>query len=195
MEIPRLQVQSELELQAYTTATQDLSCIGDLHYSSWQRRMLNPLSKARDQTRNLIVPSCICFHCAMMGTPNSGQNFCKYSAYDSQNPYVSLSLLAASALATGEHAFCMPSTCSSMRTILPATRTPSHSLGLGVCLRNDRSLIIRASTPQSFPLTSVKLAKVAFTQLHAALAKQLSAWLLFLGAQNQPSLFPTWLLG
>ena len=39
------------------TATRDLSCICNLHHSSRQCRILNPLSKARDQTRNLIVPS------------------------------------------------------------------------------------------------------------------------------------------
>ena len=41
----------------------------DLHHSSQQHQILNPLSKARDQTCNLIVPSRICFHCATMGTP------------------------------------------------------------------------------------------------------------------------------
>ena len=39
------------------TATPDLSHICDLHHSSWQRQILNPLRKARDQTRNLMVPS------------------------------------------------------------------------------------------------------------------------------------------
>ena len=48
MEVPKLGVISELYLP--TTATQDLSCICDLHYSSWQCWILNPLSKARDQT-------------------------------------------------------------------------------------------------------------------------------------------------
>ena len=50
MEVPRLGVESKLELLAYTTATatQDLSHICDLHHSSQQRRILNPLSKARD---------------------------------------------------------------------------------------------------------------------------------------------------
>ena len=28
-----------------------------LHHSSWQRRILNPLSKGRERTRNLMVPS------------------------------------------------------------------------------------------------------------------------------------------
>ena len=43
-------VQSELQPPAYTTATaiQDPSHIYGLHHSSQQRRILNPLSKARD---------------------------------------------------------------------------------------------------------------------------------------------------
>ena len=56
MEIPRRGVKLELQLPAYTTATAtpDLSCVFDLHYSSWQRRILNPLSEARDQTHILM---------------------------------------------------------------------------------------------------------------------------------------------
>ena len=38
-------------------------------HSSWQRPILNPLSKARDRTHNLRVPSQIRFHCATRGTP------------------------------------------------------------------------------------------------------------------------------
>ena len=51
-EVPRLGVKSELQLPAYTRAiaTPDLSHVRDLHHSSWQRRILNPVSKARDQT-------------------------------------------------------------------------------------------------------------------------------------------------
>ena len=45
------------------------SNICDLHHSSWQCWILDPLSEARDQTRNLIVPSRICFHCTMTGNP------------------------------------------------------------------------------------------------------------------------------
>ena len=43
-------VQSELEPPAYTTATAtpDLSRFCDLHHSSRQRWILNPLSEARD---------------------------------------------------------------------------------------------------------------------------------------------------
>ena len=47
MEVPRLGVDSELQLQAYATASWDLICIFDLHHSSQQRRILNPLSEAR----------------------------------------------------------------------------------------------------------------------------------------------------
>ena len=59
MEVPRLGVQSELQLPAYATvtATQDLSRVCDLHHSSQQHRVLNPLSKARDPTRILMDPS------------------------------------------------------------------------------------------------------------------------------------------
>ena len=49
-EVPRLGVHSELQLPPYTTATamQDLSCVCDLHNSSRQHQMLNPLREARD---------------------------------------------------------------------------------------------------------------------------------------------------
>ena len=39
------------------------------YHRSWQCRILNLLSKARDRTHNLMVPSQIRFHCATMGTP------------------------------------------------------------------------------------------------------------------------------
>ena len=59
MDAPGLGVQAELQLPAYTTATamQDPSRLCDLHHSSQQRRILNPLSKGRDRTSNLMVPS------------------------------------------------------------------------------------------------------------------------------------------
>ena len=59
MEVLRQGVESELKLPSYTTAT----AIGDprhgcdRHLSSLQHRSLNPLSKDRDQTCNLSVPS------------------------------------------------------------------------------------------------------------------------------------------
>ena len=59
MEVFRLGVELELQLSAYTTATAmwDLSHTGDLYQSSHHYQILNPLSKARDRTRNLMVPS------------------------------------------------------------------------------------------------------------------------------------------
>ena len=70
MEVSRLGVQLELQLPAYATATatSDPSHICDLHHSSRQHQVLNPLSEARDRTRNFMVPSWICFRCTMMGT-------------------------------------------------------------------------------------------------------------------------------
>ena len=74
MEVPRLGVKSELQLPAYATATatRDPSHICDLHHSSQQRQILNPLSEARDQTHNLKAPNQIPFCCTLTGTPSSG---------------------------------------------------------------------------------------------------------------------------
>ena len=57
MEVPRLGVESELQLPAIATATSDPSHICDLQCSSWQHRILNPLSEARDQTHVLMDSS------------------------------------------------------------------------------------------------------------------------------------------
>ena len=59
MEVPRLGVESELPLPAYatTTLTQDLSCVCNLYHSSPQYQILNPLSKANDQTLVLMDAS------------------------------------------------------------------------------------------------------------------------------------------
>ena len=48
-------VESELQLSAYTIATAawDPSCIYDLYHSLQRCQILNPLSEARDQTRDL----------------------------------------------------------------------------------------------------------------------------------------------
>ena len=56
MEDPRLGVESELQLPAYTTATATWvpSLICNLLHSSRQHQILNPLSKARDQTHILM---------------------------------------------------------------------------------------------------------------------------------------------
>ena len=48
----------------------DLSRVFDPHHSSQQRRILNSLNEARDQTRSLMVPSQIHFCRAMTGTPS-----------------------------------------------------------------------------------------------------------------------------
>ena len=71
MEVPRLGVEWELQLPTYTTATamQDQSRVCNLHHSSRQRRILNPLSKAGDRTHNLMVPSQVHYLCATIGTP------------------------------------------------------------------------------------------------------------------------------
>ena len=63
MEVPRPGVEWELHLPAYATATAmpDLSHVCELHHSPRQHWILNPLSEARDQTCNLIVPSQIRF--------------------------------------------------------------------------------------------------------------------------------------
>ena len=62
MEVPRLGVQLELWLPACTRAIAmwDLSCVCDLHQSSQQCRILNLLSKARDQTCVLMDASQVC---------------------------------------------------------------------------------------------------------------------------------------
>ena len=62
MKVPRLGVQSELQLPAFATATAtaDLSAC-DLHHRARQRWILNPLSEARDQTRILMDTSQVCF--------------------------------------------------------------------------------------------------------------------------------------
>ena len=58
-DVPRPGVRSELQLPVYTTATaiRDLSCLCDLHHSSQQRQILNPLSEARDRTPILMDTS------------------------------------------------------------------------------------------------------------------------------------------
>ena len=56
MEVPRLGVELELPLPACTTATATLdpSLIFDLHHSSRQHWILNPLGEVRDGTHVLL---------------------------------------------------------------------------------------------------------------------------------------------
>ena len=72
MEVPRLGIKSELQPLAYTTATAtpDPRHVFDLHHSSGQRWILNPLSEATNQTWVLMNTSWIRFHWATMGTPH-----------------------------------------------------------------------------------------------------------------------------
>ena len=67
MEVPWPGVKSELHLSAFATATAswDLS----VSATSQQQLILNPLSKARDRTRNLTIPSQIHFCCATTRVP------------------------------------------------------------------------------------------------------------------------------
>jgi len=71
MEVTSPGVKSELQPPAYTTATamQDLSCVCNLHHSSWQCWSLNPLSKARDWTCVLMDTSRNRYNWATTGTP------------------------------------------------------------------------------------------------------------------------------
>ena len=57
MKIPRLGVELELQLPATATAVPEPSRVCDLHHSSWQGRILNPLSEARYRTYILMDPS------------------------------------------------------------------------------------------------------------------------------------------
>ena len=58
VEVLRPGVESELQLPAYTTATATATCdLSDLHNSLRHHWILNPLSKARDRTLNLMDTS------------------------------------------------------------------------------------------------------------------------------------------
>ena len=56
MEVPRLGVESKVQLLTYFTvaATWDPSRVRTLHHSSQLHQILNPLSEARDQTLVLV---------------------------------------------------------------------------------------------------------------------------------------------
>ena len=71
MEVPRLGIEFELQLLAYTTAraVPDPSHVWDLLHSWQQRWILDPLSEARDWTHVFMDTSWIHFHWAPMGTP------------------------------------------------------------------------------------------------------------------------------
>ena len=73
MEVPRLGVESKLQLPVTITATATAmshpSYVCSLHHSSWQRQILNPPIEARVRTLNLMVTSQIHFLCATPATP------------------------------------------------------------------------------------------------------------------------------
>ena len=71
MEVPRLGVKLELQLPTCTTATatRDPSRICNLHHSSWECQIPDPLIEARDGTCLLMGTSWIPFCCTSMGTP------------------------------------------------------------------------------------------------------------------------------
>ena len=64
MQVPRLGVESELQLLAYATATAtwDPSRICNLQHSSGQCQILNPLNEARNQTHMFMDTSQIRYH-------------------------------------------------------------------------------------------------------------------------------------
>ena len=71
MEVPRPEFKSVLHPSANTASTEmpELSHICDLHHSSWQRQILNPLREAKYQTCILMNTSQIHFCWATTGTP------------------------------------------------------------------------------------------------------------------------------
>ena len=60
--LARGQIRATAEAYATAIATQDLSCICNLCHILWQCRILNPLSKARDQTRIFMDTSWVLNH-------------------------------------------------------------------------------------------------------------------------------------
>ena len=78
MKIPKLEVELELQLPAFATATAtpDLSCICNLHLSSRQCQIFNPLSLGRNQTHILMDISRIHLHCTITPTLSWLLSFC-----------------------------------------------------------------------------------------------------------------------
>ena len=70
MEVSRLGGRIRAAAATYTTATvtPDQSCICDLHHSSRQRQILNPLSETEDQIHILLDTSPVHYCYAIMGT-------------------------------------------------------------------------------------------------------------------------------
>ena len=79
-EVPRLGVKSEPQLPAYAiaAATLDLSHTCNLHHSSRQGCILNPLNKARIKICVLMDTSRVPYPWATMGTPPSKHFMIEY---------------------------------------------------------------------------------------------------------------------
>ena len=84
MKGPSLGVELQLQLLTYTEATAvgDLSCVCDLHHSSHQPWIFNPLGKARVRTWVLMDISGVCYHCTMIEMP--AHSFLNWSIVDLQ---------------------------------------------------------------------------------------------------------------
>jgi len=61
MEVPRLGVKLERQLLAIAVAMPDQSHVCDLHHSSRQHWIINPLSRARDRTRVLMYTTWVLY--------------------------------------------------------------------------------------------------------------------------------------
>ena len=79
MEVPRL-VRLELQLPATATAMPDHSLFCNLHCSSWQCWIFNPLSEARDRTCIFMDTGWIHFRYTTTGTPQLYFNSFKSTA-------------------------------------------------------------------------------------------------------------------
>ena len=77
MEVPRLGDKLHLQMLAYTTATAmwDLKHICNLHHSSWEHQILNPLSEARSQTHAYILMETSLVHNSLRHSGNSYIDF------------------------------------------------------------------------------------------------------------------------
>ena len=89
MEVPRLGVKQELQLPAHTTvtATQDPSRTCELHHSSWQCRILNPLSEAGIEPPSSWI---------LVGFPSAEPQWELPQGYNSRSIYTTASSLLTS---------------------------------------------------------------------------------------------------
>ena len=130
-EVPRLGVEWELQLLAYTTATttQGPSHICDLHHSSQQRRILNPLNKAGDRT-------CILMDSSQVLNPLSHSRNSLKLGLVSSHQSTNLKKPCPPAVSWGlDTNFCLPDghfsilACVSSRALGDAFKNPSGGLG------------------------------------------------------------------